>query len=182
VSTDDMEIAVVAERYGAEIYERPAALACDSALVIDAIKDLIGTLRQEGETAELMVLLEPTCPFRQPEDISVCLAALANGRFDSVATFKDAVLNPHRAWRIVEGQPTEFITGAVPWLPRQQLPRAYQLNGAVYAFDMEGVSQQERALLFGRRGAVVMPPERSVDIDTEADFLMAETMLGVANG
>ena len=48
--------------YGAEVYRRPPHLATDEALVIDALRDLIGTLRQEGESAEIMVLLEATSP------------------------------------------------------------------------------------------------------------------------
>ena len=63
-----------------------------------------------------------------------CLKLVAEGGYDSVATFKDAELNPHRAWRLIDGVPEVFIAGAIPWLPRQKLPKAYQLNGAVYVF------------------------------------------------
>jgi N-acylneuraminate cytidylyltransferase len=176
VSTDSDEIAQVAKSAGAEVYPRPPHLATDEALVIDALRDLIATLRKEGETAEIMVLLEPTCPLRSVGDVAKCLELLVQG-FDSVATFKGAELNPHRAWKIVDGRPEVFIPGAIPWQPRQKLPKAYQLNGAVYAFFMDSLKIESPSLLVGRSGAVIMPKERSVDIDDGLDFSTVETLL-----
>lgn len=176
VSTDDERIAAVAIRYGAEVYPRPAHLAGDRALVIDTLRDLIDRLQEEGEGAGIMVLLEPTCPLRSLDDVRGCLALMEQGR-DSVATFKAAELNPHRAWKISAGTPEVFIEGAVPWLPRQELPEAFQLNGAVYAFRTDLLKKESPSLLVGKTGAVVMPPERSVDIDTALDFLLAEATL-----
>ena len=177
VSTDDSEIAAVGRTYGAEVYTRPARLATDDALVIDALKDLVLRLQSEGETAEWVILLEPTCPLRTAEDVRECLRLAAAGGYDSVATFKDAELNPHRAWRLVEGVPEVFIPGAIPWMPRQQLPKAYQLNGAVYLFRASLLASEARSLLVGKLGAVLMPRERSHDIDDRVDFMIVETLL-----
>ena len=176
VSTDDEEIGAVSRQYGAEVYKRPGHLATDEALVIDTIRDLIARLAAEGEKAKIMSLLEPTCPFRSARDLEECLGLLGKG-YDSVATFKEAELNPHRAWKINDDVPDVFIPGAVPWLPRQKLPKAYQLNGAVYAFRTDKLPEDSNALLFGRKGAVVMPPDRSVDIDGILDFMVAEAIL-----
>jgi CMP-N,N'-diacetyllegionaminic acid synthase len=181
VSTDDAEIASVGRAFGAELYARPPHLATDEALVIDALKDLLQTLRAEGETAEWVILLEPTCPLRTPEDVRDCLKLVAQGGYDSVATFKEAELNPHRAWRLVNGFPEVFIPGAVPWLPRQKLPKAYQLNGAVYVFRASLLAQEARSLLVGKLGAVLMPRERSQDIDDSVDFIIVEALLKKSN-
>jgi CMP-N,N'-diacetyllegionaminic acid synthase len=177
VSTDNQEIASVAVAHRAEVYLRPAHLATDEALVIDALRDLLGTLRAEGNAPDWMILLEPTCPLRSPQDVRDCLRLAASGNYDSVATFTDAELNPHRAWRIVEGIPQTFIPGAIPWLPRQKLPKAYQLNGAVYLFRSSLLEQQTPSLLTGRVGAVLMPRERSHDIDDIVDFTVVEAIL-----
>jgi CMP-N,N'-diacetyllegionaminic acid synthase len=176
VSTDDEDIGGIARQYGAEIYKRPAHLASDEALVIDALRDLYRRLRSEGEKSDVMVLLEPTCPFRSAEDVKKCLDLLEYGA-DSVATFEEADLNPHRTWRINEGRPEVFIEGADPWLPRQRLPKAFKLNGGVYAFRIDRLEPGSRSLLFGKTGAVVMPKERSVDIDNAIDFLVAENLI-----
>lgn len=177
VSTDDQEIAGVARRFGAEVYERPAHLATDQALVIDALKDLLARLDAEGDLPEWVILLEPTCPLRTRQDVRACLELIATGKYDSVATFKDADLNPHRAWRITEDVPEVFIAGAVPWLPRQKLPKAYQLNGAVYVFRAALLKDESNSLLVGRLGAVLMPRERSQDIDDHLDFMIVEALL-----
>ena len=180
VSTDDQAIAAVATAHGAEVYHRPAHLATDEALVIDALRDLLRTLRSEGNAPDWMILLEPTCPLRTAADIRECLNLAATGEYDSVATFTDAELNPHRAWRIIDGSPEVFIPGAIPWLPRQKLPRAHQLNGAVYLFRATLLEQQTQSLLAGRMGAVLMPRERSHDIDDMIDFTVVDALLDKA--
>jgi CMP-N,N'-diacetyllegionaminic acid synthase len=176
VSTDDDQIASVGLAYGAEVYARPPHLATDESLVIDALKDLIRTLQAEKEMAETLLLLEPTCPFRAVEDVHQCLWLLGTGEYDSVATFTDAELNPYRAWKIDDYTAEVFIPGAIPWLPRQQLPEAYQLNGAVYAVRIPGLTASRQSILFGRMGAVKMPRGRSVDIDNAFDFFVAEQL------
>lgn len=177
VSTDDAQIAEVARAHEAETYRRSAHLATDDALVIDALRELQTTLKSEGRSADIMVLLEPTCPLRSAGDIRQCITRLVAEGLDSIATFKPAQLNPHRAWRLEEGRPAPFIGGSDPWQPRQQLPPAYQLNGAVYAFYPARLPASGKTLLFGASGAVIMPESRSVDIDQELDFLLAEMVL-----
>jgi CMP-N-acetylneuraminic acid synthetase len=140
------------------VYLRPPELATDEALVIDAIRHLIGVLRSEGEPSQVMVLLEPTCPLRSSQDIQQCIRQLAADNLDSVATFKPADLNPHRAWRIVDGKPSPFVSGADPWQPRQKQPSAFQLTGAVYAFRADRLPGDTNALLYGRTGAVITTP------------------------
>jgi CMP-N,N'-diacetyllegionaminic acid synthase len=181
VSTDDSQIAAVARDRGAEVYPRPAHLATDEALVIDALKDLLGRLQSEGQPPEWLLLLEPTCPLRTPDDVRDCLKLISQDGYDSVATFKDADLNPHRAWRIVDGIPEVFIDGAIPWLPRQKLPKAYQLNGAVYVFRASLLANESRSLLVGKLGALLMPRDRSQDIDDGIDFTIVEALLKTSN-
>lgn len=178
VSTDDERISETALAHGAEVYKRPAPLAADNSLVIDALKDLIGRLRIERETAQCMLLLEPTSPLRAAKDITDVLYLMIEGGYDSAATFMPAKLNPHRAWKIQNSEPKVFVEGAVPWKPRQELPEAFQLNGAVYGFSADGLMQNKSvSLLFGKQAAVVMPTERSVDIDDEFDFKFVESLM-----
>ena len=179
VSTDDERIAATAREFDAEVIDRPPELARDDSLVIDTIRHTVDELSRRGETAQYMVMLEPTCPLREPRDVQDCLSRLdGEAALDSVATFKPAEVNPHRTWRLDDGRlPEPFVEGANPWLPRQKLPEAYQLNGAVYAFDVDAIPEGGVSLLFGESGAVTMPPERSVDIDTAVDFATAEAVL-----
>jgi CMP-N,N'-diacetyllegionaminic acid synthase len=176
VSTDGAAIGEVAAASGAEVYARPDHLATDTALVIDALRDLATQLYREGETARYMVLLEPTCPFRSATDISACLRLLVDQGFDSAATFREASLKPQKAWRVIDGVPSPFLPDVDPWLPRQLVPMAYELSGSVYAFNASKLPAGGSSLLFGVAGAVVDTSENHVDINDPRDLAIAEAI------
>ena len=175
VSTDGKKISEVASRFGAEVYVRPKHLSQDSSLVIDCLRNLISRLKREKETANYLILLEPTSPLRNTKDIDLSIEKLLD--FDSVATFCNAELNPHRAWKIKGNTVEPFINGAIPWLPRQQLPEAFQLNGAVYGFRIDKLPIDGQSIIFGNIAAIKMPIERSIDIDSMTHLKMAEHII-----
>jgi CMP-N-acetylneuraminic acid synthetase len=177
VSTDSKKIADVAREFGAEVIDRPAKYATDDSLVIDTVRHTKAALERENEPASYMILLEPTSPLRTVEDVEKSVSRLLTDELDSVSTFCEAELNPHRTWKLENGTPTPFVDGANPWLPRQKLPHAYQLTGAVYTFNLRTIHKTEQALLYGDTGAVEMPAERAVDIDTKKEFKLAEMLL-----
>ena len=176
VSTDGEEIATEARRWDAEVYMRHADLATDTSLVVDTVRDLCRQLRLEGETATYMVMLEPTTPLRRVSDIIACLEVLDREKADSVATFKEADLNPHRAWRLDSDEPSPFIEGAIPWNPRQSLPKSYQLTGAVYAFSINALPDMATGLLFGDARSVIVDKSRSIDIDDFVDLMVVREL------
>jgi len=178
VSTDGEDIAVEAKRHGAGLHWRPAHLATDDSPVIEAVRHLRDELRRAGRMPRYGVLLEPTTPLRSVADVAQCLAAVHQGA-DSAATFTEAALHPNRAFVIDErGGVAPFIEGAVAWLPRQALrPPAYQLSGSVYAFDFEALPDDGLSFLFGRIAPVVVPRERSIDIDDSVDLSVVEALL-----
>lgn len=174
VSTDGEEIARVAEAEGAEIAWRPEHLSGDTALPKDALRYHYFEMA-EPERPEILVLLQPTSPLRRPSDIEACVSAVASGEWESACTFKQADTNPYRAWKTERGMVAPFIDGINPWQPRQALPDAIELNGAVYAvcagpfFDDPGPG-----FVVGRSKPVMMDKARSADIDTAMDLLIAE--------
>lgn len=178
VSTDHEGIAEAARAWGGEVALRPAELATDQAPAVAVLHHLIPALRGAGESARYLVLLQPTSPFRRPEDIRACLRRLHDEGLDSVATFTDAALHPHQAWRISEGRPDTYIPDVVPWLPRQQLPAAHQLNGCVYALVADRLPPDAPGVLFGKVGAVLTDASRSLDINHPQDFVIGDALLG----
>lgn len=177
VSTDGAEIDSAARASGAEVLPRPPELSGDDALVADVVRHVTAGLRAEGEKARYMVLLEPTAPLRTVDDVRQCLGRLHTERLDSVATFTQATLNPCRAWKITTGgRPELFVEGAVPWLPRQLLPDAYQLTGHVYAFVIDELADHV-GLLFGKTGSVLVDRHRLVDIDDEIELEIADALI-----
>ena len=176
VSTDDDEIAATARGLGAETYIRPLELASDSAIVADTIRYLRDALRQEGENAEIFILLEPTCPIRPEGIISECLKELVSTNSDSIATFQELSTKLERIWKIENGIATPYIDGSIPWKPRQELSTGYELNGAVYAFYPDRLPENQPSLLYGKTYAHVME-EHVIDIDTIEDLERVDAIL-----
>ncbi|RUR20223.1 acylneuraminate cytidylyltransferase family protein [Legionella sp. km535] len=181
VSTDNQDIAKSAESYGATIQNRPDYLATDTAIVADAIRYCRTVLTAENNLPDYLVLLEATSPFRTAEIIQKCLYRLVHEELDSIATFNEAEVNPHRTWSIEEGQPQPFIQGAIPWLPRQKLPKAYQLNGVVYAFNLKNFPEEGPNVLFGKMGAEILDGSSVIDIDTKKDLVVANVLFETRN-
>jgi CMP-N-acetylneuraminic acid synthetase len=177
VSTDDEAIAREARDAGAEVAPRPDELAGDAAVVIDTIRHHLESWRESGEEPDVVVLLQPTSPLRNAADVEACLRPLAAGSHDSAATFRECATYPQRLWRLVDGAMEPYLSGTESWLPRQSLPDLYEINGAVYAFLARRLPAAAGGPLFGRVAPVLMPPERSVDVDTELDLLVAEALL-----
>ncbi len=179
VSTDDKEISTVAKKGGAEVIERPTELATDKSLVIDAIRHTVRELEKDGSGVSIIVVLEPTSPIRDIDVIKKSISILKEGRADSVATFSETDLPPHRMWNITDKKVEPFFEGANPWLPRQSQPKAYKLNGQVYALtkDILFENDEDISLLLGKKYPIITPKETAVDIDTEIDFKMIEYLM-----
>jgi CMP-N,N'-diacetyllegionaminic acid synthase len=179
VSTDDDNIAQVAKANGAEVIKRPDELSVDSSLVIDAIRHAVLKVEEEGKDVDIVLLLEPTSPFRRKQDLEKCVQILLDNKADSVATFTDAHVSPNRLWRVSEDVVEPFIKGAVPWLPRQKQPKAHELTGQIYGISRKVLFENEDSisLLLGRMSAVITPKETALDIDTELDFMIAEKVM-----
>jgi CMP-N-acetylneuraminic acid synthetase len=179
VSTDDDKIAKVAAAHGAQVIKRPAELAADSSLVIDAIKHAVLKVEEDGHAVDFVLLLEPTSPFRRAEDLEKCVQVLLDDKADSVATFTDAHVSPNRLWRVSDDTVEPYIKGAVPWLPRQKQPKAHELTGQIYGLSRKLLFEKADSisLLLGRKFAVITPRETALDIDTELDFMIAEKVM-----
>jgi CMP-N,N'-diacetyllegionaminic acid synthase len=179
VSTDDDKIAAISIAHGAEVIKRPGELAADSSLVIDTIRYTVRKVEEEGEDVDIVILLEPTSPFRRMQDIEKCIQVLLENKADSAATYTNANISPNRLWRISDDVVEPYIEGAVPWLPRQKQPRAFELTGQVYALSKKILFEKEDSIstLLGRIFPVITPRETALDIDTELDFIMAEKIM-----
>jgi len=176
VSSDGESILSLARAAGVDTIRRPDGLAGDSALPKDAVLHAVDVLEQRGlPPFDIVVLLQPTSPLRLPEDIVLTRARIAEEGYDSAATFCEAASHPARTWRLENGQPSPLVQTRQSWAPRQELAPAYTLNGAVYAVKLDPFrANPGPEFLFGRAAGVIMPKERSFDIDTALDFALAE--------
>ncbi len=174
VSTDDDEIAEVAQRHGAIVpYRRPADLATDGAGKLPVIEHLAQHLEAGGLRIARIVDLQPTSPLRTAQDISDAMA-LADGA-DLVVSVTEPSHNPYYSLAEVQADGTLRVSKAAGALRRQDVPQAWGLNGAIYVWQRAALP---RAVQGGFWHIAirpsVMPRERSIDIDDRLDFEMAE--------
>jgi CMP-N,N'-diacetyllegionaminic acid synthase len=180
VSSDDPEILAVARKYGAPVpFVRPAELATDIAPTLPVVQHAVAEMeRMHGITYDFIVLLQPTTPLRLPEDIDAALEKLVATGADSVISVCDVgAYHPARMRQIVDDRLVELpVREPKEMARRQDLPPVYIRNGAIYAVKRDVVMLQNTM-----SGSVcrpyIMPEERSVNVDSLLDLLLAEILL-----
>jgi CMP-N,N'-diacetyllegionaminic acid synthase len=181
VSTDDEEIAQVARAWGAEVpFMRPDTLAQDDSSHISVVTHVIGWLEEHQRSApDYIMLLQPTSPLRTVEDIDKAICIAQERAAVAVVSVCAIDRHPYLCKRILtDGTLTDFVS--VPtdltYLRHQDLPPAYTLNGAIYLNRRESLLR-DRTFVPPGTVAYIMPPERSLDIDTPWDFYLAELVV-----
>ncbi len=179
VSTDDHEIAQISRDWGAEVpFLRPAALAQDDSDHVSVVMHAIQWLAENLDIhPEYVMLLQPTSPFRSAEDISAAVALARQHEAPAVVSVSEARCHPYLAKRITaDGRLADFVTADLAYLRRQDLPPVYALNGAIYLNRPESLVR-DRTFLPPGTIPYIMPPERSLDIDSPWDFYLADLIL-----
>jgi CMP-N-acetylneuraminic acid synthetase len=180
VSTEDAEVAEVAQRAGAEVpFMRPGALARDPAGVVDVALHVLTGLRELGRHYTRLVILLPTCPFRSAADIREACALFDRRGARFLMSVSRYDHTPFAAMRL-DGD--ELLTPFFPeYIGRksQDMPCAFRCNGAIHVLDVAAFESQ-RSYYAQPLIGYEMPWQRSVDIDTEHDLRLAESMLGPA--
>ncbi|MCG3670041.1 acylneuraminate cytidylyltransferase family protein [Aliarcobacter butzleri] len=174
VSTDCKEYEDIALNAGSKsLGLRPEEFATDSAKSIDVVIDLINRLK---EKYDYLVLLQPTAPIREPQDIENMLNLIKDKNVDacvSVTQFEEP--HPFKLKKIdSDGYIKSFIDGTTSEVPRQSLPKAYALNGAIYITKIETILN-EKTFLPTKTVPYVM--NININIDSEEDFIFLEAMV-----
>ncbi|MDE6555991.1 MAG: acylneuraminate cytidylyltransferase family protein [Duncaniella sp.] len=174
LSTDDDEIAAVAEECGLPVsYHRPAYLATDTSGSREVMIDVMDWADRQGMTYDKVILLQPTSPLRTPEDILGAVNAYTD-QIDMVVSVAEAKCNPYYDCFETDGDGMLHVSKGDGRLTRRQdAPDAWQYNGAVYVINPDSLRRMGLGE-FPRRVPYIMPRERSVDLDTPLDWIIAE--------
>lgn len=173
VSTEDDAIADIARRWGAQVpFMRPRELALDTTSGVDPVFHALGHMPE----VDAVVLLQPTSPLRTAQDIDQCISLARELQAESVIAVVEAEQHPHWMYRVDLNHRMRPLIDAQPAVTRQELPSVYAVNGAVYYAGVDSL-KQHRTFVTPDSVAYVMPPERSVDIDTLLDWKLAELLL-----
>jgi len=182
VSTEDEEIATIARHYGADVpFSRPAELAQDDSPEWLAWQHAIRTMQtlEPERTIDIFVSLPPTSPLRSADDVDACIRLLQESEdTDLVITVREATRNPYFNMVTLDenGYAHLVIKPDKPIHRRQDAPKVYDMTTVAYAIH-PGYILSHPNMKEARRKAIIVPPERAVDIDTELDFAFAEFLL-----
>jgi pseudaminic acid cytidylyltransferase len=166
VSTEDPEIAAVAAQAGAQVDARPAALASDTAGVVDVCCDLLGRL---SESAATFCCLYATAALRRPDDIRAARELLDPGRCDFVMAVTEYAKTPLQALAETGDGRLRLMWPDLVDLPREKRPRLWVDNGSTY-WCTTGAFLDARTFYGPNLRGYPMPRARSVDVDTPDDL------------
>jgi len=181
VTTDSEEIQGIAISAGAKApFLRPADMATDLAPVIPVLQHALATMETiERRTYSHVAMLQPTTPLKIPDDVDGALERLLSETVDSVISVR-LVDNDHpmkmKRFTGVDGHTGYLVDYERPPMenpPRQILPPVYTVNGAIYAVK-RSILMERSSLQGDRCVGYVMPASRSINIDSEDDFFLAE--------
>ena len=184
VSTEDDEIAEISLKLGANVpFKRPIQLAQDNSSSIDvAINALLQTEEIYNEQYDAIMMLQPTTPFRNKNDINNSINILINNsNIDSVISVVN--VEGHHPARM------KYINNNLLIDPefcekhenqnRQELVPMYIRNGAIYLTKRNILLQN--SLKGHKSHAYIMPLERSINIDNQNDFDYAKWLFQKSN-
>ena len=180
VSSDASSILEIARSAGADfLIDRPAELASDTASVLPAILHCVHAAELSVEHKyDTLVCLQATSPTRTVDDIKDAVALFQGSHADAVVSGQEAKSSPY--FNLVEmaadGSVHLSKTLDEPIVRRQDAPACFQLNGSIYVWRRD-LFCAAPAVFYPNTRIFVMPADRSIDIDTELDFTLAELVL-----
>jgi len=173
LSSEDDEIIEVAKQYGCEVpFKRPIELAQDDTPGIDPVLHAI----EQCPGYDYVVLLQPTSPLRTVEDIDGCIEKLLTSDVDFCVSVTEPEKSPYWMYTLENERMVPLLPQGELVARRQDLPKVYALNGAVYVAKISKLFNS-RSFINNNTYSYVMSPKRSIDIDSVKDFKICELFL-----
>jgi CMP-N-acetylneuraminic acid synthetase len=178
VSTDCEDIAAVAKAHHASVpFIRPLEHAQDESGVSGVIDHCLEFYAEQGESFSHILLLQPTCPLRIAADIDAAINLMLDKKASGVFSVCEVDHSPLWANTIpADGSFDDFLREEVAGVRSQELPTYYRVNGAIYLLSVEEYQKTHSLFHHKNTYSLIMPRERSVDIDEEVDFVIAEAI------
>lgn len=174
LSSDEDEIISVAKTWGCEVpFVRPIDLALDTTPGMDPVFHAMNMV----PGFDFVVLLQPTSPLRTVDDIDGTIERCLKDKANACVSVAESEQSPYWMYTLTETNGMNPIMNKEKeFVRRQDLPKVYTINGAVYVANSEWLLDKKSFLTDETLG-YIMPQERSLDIDTEIDLKLAELMI-----
>lgn len=172
VSTDDEEIARTV-RGDARVLMRPRELARDDTPMLDVIHHAIAACELKGD--DIVLLLQPTSPFRSRAQIRHAIALLEEDNCDSVVSVREIPTKYAPEWALERGPGFAggrwVVGGDTRPTRRQDLKPTYYRDGEIYAFKAFGYKDFP---LIGRVILQQIDDHEPCNLDEPEDWAEAE--------
>lgn len=177
VSTDDEKIKNIVEESGLNVpFIRPEELATDTAGTYEVLLHAIGFYEMIDYYPDVLILLQATSPFRTAQNIKEAIS-LYNNKIDMVVGVKETSANPYfNCFEEDKDGMLQLSKGDGMITRRQDAPKAYECNGAVYVINISSLKQVPLSKL-EKKIKYVMDDIHSLDIDTPIDWQIAEILI-----
>jgi CMP-N,N'-diacetyllegionaminic acid synthase len=167
VSSDDDDIIDAAVKWECEVpFRRPIELSTDTASSIEVILHAVEQL----PGYEYVAILQPTSPLRTGDDIDDAFSMLLESGAPSCVSICESKESPYLMHALnVNGRINSLLEPLNGVTRRQDLPKSYILNGAIYIARVDWLIES-KTFVTAETVGYVMPVERSIDIDNEIDL------------
>jgi CMP-N,N'-diacetyllegionaminic acid synthase len=178
VTTDSEEIAASVRETGLTLpFLRPAALATDQSGTYEVLRHVVDFYKSKGAAYDALVLLQPTSPLRGKQHVQEAIMNY-DDELDMVVSVKESQANPY--YNLFEENSAGFLTLSKKskegggYTRRQDLPKVYEYNGAIYIINIRSLSSGSSFADFTSVRKYVMEARYSIDLDTAEDWEYAE--------
>lgn len=179
ISTDDLHVIEIAHSLGVKVpFIRPADLANDKSNTFDVIKHALNFFEKNNQIFDSFVLLQPTSPFRNIQDFQQMMEIYMDENPDMVVSVKVSKDNPFFNMFIegASGNLEKVVDDKSDYTHRQFVPSVYSYNGSIYIVNASSFKDFGN-FNFPKKIKFLMNDVMSIDIDTPADWALAEYYL-----
>ncbi|MDA7813051.1 acylneuraminate cytidylyltransferase family protein [Flavobacteriaceae bacterium] len=176
VSTDSTEIIKCVETNNLKVhFKRPAELATDTASTIEVINHALDYYKSKGKLYDVLILLQPTTPFRRIDDLTNMIN-LWNNEIDMLVSVKESHDSPY--FNLFEENSNGYLSKSKDSAAtrRQDSPKVFSINGSIYVYNINSINSKSINNFTKIKKYIMNDPVLSIDIDTEFDFIIAKTL------
>lgn len=180
VSTDNKKIAKISRELNAEVpFLRPKKISGDYIPIKDVVKHVINFLRNQQYFPDVIVILQPTSPFRTSQDIDIAIKKFLKNKPTSLVEVKNITEHPYKSFKDEKKYLNPLMKNMEEYHSRQLLPKIMYPTGSIYIFWRKTLEKFNS--IYGNKILGHKQKRRNIDLDTDFDFYLAEMLIKYQN-
>ncbi len=177
VSTDSQLYADISIKHGATVpFLRSEEQSSDTSESWNVVNEVLWRYLENDKKFDTVCLLQPTSPLRKAEDIVGGYELLKKKKADAITAVCEMEHSPLWAMVLPKNHSLEEFRKNIQVTLRQQIDKFYRINGALYIRKI--IYQENKIVISAKKEyAFIMNQNRSIDIDIEYDFKLAQFLI-----